>query len=87
MIYKEHLATYELNFILDVYSSQNLVVEYTSLSQAVADLSIIEKKVLFLKFYKDKTDREIAETLGVSRQAISKLRKTILVKLKYYMEL
>lgn len=46
-----------------------------------------ERKVLQHKYFEDKTDKEIAHLLGVSRQAISKSKSNILVKLKRAMEM
>ncbi|WP_244444663.1 sigma-70 family RNA polymerase sigma factor [Paenibacillus camerounensis] len=41
-----------------------------------------EQKLLYYKYFQDKTDKEIAEILGISRQAVSKNKSKILVKLK-----
>ncbi|WP_246061714.1 sigma factor-like helix-turn-helix DNA-binding protein [Paenibacillus oralis] len=35
-----------------------------------------------MKYYEDKTDKEIAQYMGVSRQAISKIKSNIRAKLK-----
>ncbi|MGW9528497.1 helix-turn-helix transcriptional regulator [Paenibacillus terrae] len=39
-----------------------------------------------MKYYEDKTDKEIARILGISRQAVSKMKPNLLVKLKRIME-
>lgn len=63
------------------------IEDSTVLSQAIETLNASEKKVLYLKFFQDKTDREIAQFIGVTRQAVSKSKMNILVKLKSHLEL
>lgn len=46
-----------------------------------------EYKVLYYKYTEDKTDKEIAQLLGVSRQAVSKIKSNGLAKLKRAMEI
>ncbi|WP_281426412.1 sigma factor-like helix-turn-helix DNA-binding protein [Paenibacillus sophorae] len=54
--------------------SQNIPV----LSQIsdLLHLSSKELRVMYYKYYQDKTDREIARILGISRQAVSRRRWT-----------
>ncbi|WP_411722737.1 sigma factor-like helix-turn-helix DNA-binding protein [Paenibacillus peoriae] len=56
------------------------------LSEAIKTLRPSERKVLYLKFMQDQTDKEIAESLGSTRQAATKLRKKVLLKLKSHLE-
>jgi DNA-directed RNA polymerase specialized sigma subunit len=41
-----------------------------------------EKKLLYLKFHLEKTDKEIVQALGVTRQAVTKSKMILLDKLK-----
>lgn len=59
-----------------------LIDEKESLFKVVLTLSSFEKKLLFLKFHEEKPDWKIAEILGVSRQAITKSKKKLLLKIK-----
>lgn len=52
------------------------------LSQAIHTLTPMEKKLLYLKFDLEKTDREIAQSFGVTRQAVTKSKLLLLDKLK-----
>ncbi|MEI2394770.1 MULTISPECIES: sigma-70 family RNA polymerase sigma factor [Paenibacillus] len=80
-------SAHEIDVVVGSFTTSAIVDDYASLSQALDNLTTLEKKVIYLKFYQDKTDKEIAQILGVSRQAISKFKTTILVKLKVDMEL
>ncbi|MGC6589186.1 sigma-70 family RNA polymerase sigma factor [Paenibacillus sp. Dod16] len=77
----------DLYITLNIFDSPFVhAVEYASLFQAIQKLSPTEKKVLYMKFYKDMTDQEIASTFGVTRQAITKSKLLLLVRLRRYMD-
>ncbi|MRN53831.1 sigma-70 family RNA polymerase sigma factor [Paenibacillus monticola] len=59
-----------------------LIDEKESLFKVILTLSSFEKKLLFLKFHEEKPDWKVAEILGVSRQAITKSKKKLLLKIK-----
>ncbi|WP_025849465.1 sigma-70 family RNA polymerase sigma factor [Paenibacillus ehimensis] len=71
---------FSFNFI--VPSAYTSVEEQDYLSQAIHTLTSTEKKVIYFKFYLEMTDQEIAQALGVSRQAVSKFKQRLLKKLK-----
>ncbi|QWU18347.1 sigma-70 family RNA polymerase sigma factor [Paenibacillus sophorae] len=80
-------VAFETNIINFRTSTTVSIEDSSALSQAIEILNSSEKKVLFLKYYQCKTDKEIAEFIGVSRQAITKSRKKVLVKLKSHLEI
>lgn len=57
------------------------------LFSAIRALNPMEKKLLFLKFYEEKTDTEIAHMLGLTQQAVSKTKRLLLDKLKSQLEM
>ncbi|AHV98336.1 sigma-70 family RNA polymerase sigma factor [Paenibacillus sabinae] len=72
-----------VNITFNIYTTiPTRVEDYEILFQAIGNLSTFEKKILYLKYYQDKTDLQIAQTIGVTRQAISKSKTNILLKLK-----
>lgn len=73
--------------ILDVPSHLFPSEDYILLLQASSKLKLSpkEKKILFMKFFEDKSDREIAQALGITRQAVSKSKSQLLIKLRKYM--
>lgn len=62
--------------------------DYILLLQASKSLklSLNERKILFMKFFEDMTDKEIAIKLGVSRQAVTKTKIRLMKKLQNFME-
>lgn len=68
------------------FNTTNYVEDREWLSQALHHLTPVEQKIIHQKFILDKTDQEIADQFGVSRQAITKSKSHILVKLKRHME-
>lgn len=65
-------------------------VECNILTNAVDNLSGREKNIMQLRFglggYKEHTQKEVADLLGISQSYISRLEKKIIVKLKRQME-
>lgn len=82
-------VTFEINinFLVRHYDmSQPQNIPVLSQISELLHLSSKEQRVIYHKYYQDKTDREIAQILGISRQAVSKMKSNILVKLKRIME-
>lgn len=82
-------VTFEININFLVHHHNMSHPPYDpALSQIpeIAHLTSKEQRLLYHKYYEDKTDKEIARLLGISRQAVSKMKSNILVKLKRIME-
>ncbi|ASA23501.1 sigma-70 family RNA polymerase sigma factor [Paenibacillus donghaensis] len=59
-----------------------IIDQKESLFKVVVTLSSFEKNLLYLKYHEEKPDWKVAELLGVSRQAITKSKKKLLIKIK-----
>ncbi|GIO28505.1 RNA polymerase sporulation sigma factor SigF [Ornithinibacillus bavariensis] len=57
-----------------------------SLQEAIRGLSERERLILYLRYYKDKTQSEVAERLGISQVQVSRLEKKILYDMKNKMD-
>ncbi|RAU96881.1 sigma-70 family RNA polymerase sigma factor [Paenibacillus sp. YN15] len=57
------------------------------LLSVIRALNPMERKLLFMKFYEEKTDAEIAQLLGITQQAVSKTKRMLLGKLKSRLEM
>ena len=57
-------------------------LENIALSEAVATLSPREQHIIKLRFFKDKTQMEIASEIGISQAQVSRLEKGALAKLR-----
>lgn len=58
------------------------VVLAADLRRAMRTLSARERQIVYLRFYEDRTEREIGEVLGVSQMQVSRLLSRIKNKLK-----
>lgn len=57
-------------------------LEHIALREAVAGLSPREQTIIKLRFFKDKTQTEIASEIGISQAQVSRLEKAALAKLR-----
>lgn len=52
------------------------------LSELLSELPLRDKKIIILRYFRDKTQSEVAEVMGVSQVQISRLENKIIEKLK-----
>ncbi|RKQ37714.1 RNA polymerase sporulation sigma factor SigF [Oceanobacillus halophilus] len=60
--------------------------EKLTLQEAIKNLSERERLIIFLRYYKDQTQTEVAERLGISQVQVSRLEKKILKEMKINMD-
>ncbi|BAC13795.1 RNA polymerase sporulation sigma factor SigF [Oceanobacillus iheyensis] len=60
--------------------------EKLSLQEAIRSLTERERLIIYLRYYKDKTQTEVAERLGISQVQVSRLEKKILEDMKKNMD-
>lgn len=53
-----------------------------SLNEAIEQLDEREKLIVYLRYYKDQTQSEVAERLGISQVQVSRIEKKILIQMK-----
>lgn len=58
------------------------ILDKISLNQAIFSLEEREKKIIVLRYYRGKTQSEIAKMIGISQVQVSRLEKKILCKMK-----
>ena len=72
--------------IVDILAEGSDFVEKTtdflSLAEATKKLSSREKYILLMRYYKNKTQAQVAEILGVSQVQVSRLEKKIIENLR-----
>ena len=67
---------------IPVFNGEDKVLDRIEISNAISGLSEREQKIIILRYYRDKTQNEIAETLGVSQVQVSRLENKILEKIR-----
>ena len=71
--------------LMDKIASKETVednIDKIVLKDAIAALDEREKKIVLLRFYRDKTQAEVARVLGVSQVQVSRLENKIIEKLR-----
>ena len=56
--------------------------KYLTVSRTEQEKILEDKKIIILRYFRDKTQREIADVLGVSQVQISRLENKILTEIK-----
>ena len=60
----------------------NLITNKIALQKMIEELDDRDKQIILLRFYKDKTQSEVAKILGISQVQVSRLEKRILQGMK-----
>ena len=73
-------------YLLDQISDENSVdeswIENIALNEALKKLSEREKSIISLRFYKGKTQMEIADEIGISQAQVSRIEKGAIDRIK-----
>lgn len=75
-------SIYVMDQIKDENSSDENWLENIALSEAMKRLSEREKKIISLRFYRGKTQMEIADEIGISQAQVSRIEKGALERIK-----
>ena len=77
---------YVIGKLADESDSDEVWIENISLKEALKKLSERELNIIKLRYYKGKTQMEIADDIGISQAQVSRLEKGAIDKLRKYME-
>lgn len=58
------------------------LIERIALKEALRKLGPQERKIIFLRYFKDKTQTEIAKVMGISQVQVSRMEKKVIDKIK-----
>ena len=78
-------SIYIMDQIRDVDNNDEAWCENIALREAIKRLSTRERKILLLRFFKGKTQMEIASMIGISQAQVSRLEKAALEKVRKMM--
>ncbi len=62
--------------------SEDKILNNIHLSEIIEKLSEREKRIVYLRYFRDKTQSEVAESLGVSQVQVSRLENKIIDKIR-----
>ena len=84
-IYKNEKTNKSLN-IIDTLSTNkdeaSSITDKITIQRLIEDLEERDKQIILLRFYKDKTQTEVAKILGISQVQVSRIEKRILAGMK-----
>jgi RNA polymerase sporulation-specific sigma factor len=66
-------------------NSDNKWFDKIALKEAIRELDDRERLIVYLRYYKDQTQSEVADRLGISQVQVSRLEKKILLTMKDHM--
>ncbi len=78
-------TVYVIDKLADESESDEVWVENISLKEALKKLNSREKNIIERRFYKGRTQMEIAEEIGISQAQVSRLEKGAIDKLRRFM--
>jgi RNA polymerase sporulation-specific sigma factor len=78
-------AMYVIDRLSDEEEPDNLWVENIALNEAIKKLTPKEMNIIERRFYKGRTQMEIADEIGISQAQVSRLEKAAIEKLRKYM--
>ena len=74
--------TYKLEKINTGKDEASLIVDRLTLKELINNLEINEKELIILRYFKDKTQTQVAKILGISQVQVSRIEKRILNNMK-----
>lgn len=80
-IYEEGSCEKIERLVVDL-DEQNKLIDKLAITELVEALNIRDKEVIKLRFYKEKTQTQVAKILGISQVQVSRIEKRILNELK-----
>ena len=78
-------SVYVMDQVRDKNSSDSNWIEEISLKQAIKHLSDRERTILSLRFFRGKTQVEVAQEIGISQAQVSRLEKSALRQIKKHL--
>ena len=75
-------SVYVMDQISDTSSGDELWMENIALQDAMKKLGDRERRIIEMRFYKNKTQMEIAEEIGISQAQVSRLEKGALERMR-----
>ena len=58
------------------------IIDKLAIKQLIEELDVREKKIILLRYFKDKTQSDVAKMLGISQVQVSRIEKKILIAMR-----
>lgn len=76
-------SVYVLDQIKDIKNTDETWINNIALSEAIKRLEKREQKILALRFFRGKTQTEVAGEIGISQAQVSRIEKSAIEKIRY----
>lgn len=83
--HEEGDALYVMDQLSDSKNADEMWLETIALREALKKLNEREKKILDLRFFKGRTQMEVADEIGISQAQVSRIEKTALKQMRKYL--
>ena len=83
--YKDNKTGNSINLIEKISTDKNeeeVITNKLAIKQLIGGLEDREKEIILLRFYKDKTQTQVAKILGITQVQVSRLERKILDNMK-----
>ena len=84
-LYSDNKTNNSLNIIETISTNKDeatLITNKIAVKEMINNLELRDKQIILLRYYKDKTQSEVARILGISQVQVSRIEKKILSKMK-----
>jgi len=84
-LYSDNKSNNSINIIETISTNRDeatLITNKIAINKMINDLESRDKQIILLRYYKDKTQSEVARILGISQVQVSRIEKKILNKMK-----
>lgn len=78
----ENNSVQKINYISNRVDEQSRIVDKIVVNDMVENLGIRDKAIIKLRFFKEKTQTQVAKILGISQVQVSRIEKKILEQMK-----
>lgn len=81
-VYEDESGESKISKISNQKDETNILIDKLCIEELINKLEIRDKKIILLRYYKGKTQTEVAKMLGITQVQVSRLEKRILSEMK-----
>ncbi len=84
-LYSDNKSNNSINIIETISTNKDestLITNKIAINKMINELEARDKQLILLRYFKDKTQSEVARILGISQVQVSRIEKKILNKMK-----
>lgn len=79
---EENSGESKISRITNHKDEANRIIDRICIKELISELEVRERKIIVLRYYKDKTQAEVAKILGITQVQVSRIEKKILTEMR-----